>query len=69
MKQMATAKRQGFWDLRAAGNFIGGGTGTGLVLVSTAMAAAGVAPYDVTNPNAWLPPNNGGNFANHRPSR
>ena len=38
MKQMATAKRQGFWDLRAAGNFIGGGTGTGLVLVSTAMA-------------------------------
>jgi len=34
-----------------------------------AMAAAGVAPYDVTNPNAWLPPNNGGNFANHRPSR
>jgi len=42
MKQMATAKRQGFWDLRAAGNFIGGGTGTGLVLVSTAMAAAGI---------------------------
>jgi hypothetical protein len=28
------------------------------------MAAAGVAPYDVTNPNAWLPPNNGGNFSN-----
>jgi hypothetical protein len=28
------------------------------------MAAAGVAPYDVTNPSAWLPPNNGGSFSN-----
>lgn len=27
-----------------------------------AMAAAGVAPYNVTSPNAWLPANNGGNF-------
>jgi hypothetical protein len=27
-----------------------------------AMANAGVAPSDVTNPGAWLPPNNGGNF-------
>jgi hypothetical protein len=34
-----------------------------------AMAAAGVAPYDVTNPSAWLPPNNGGNFTNRSPSR
>lgn len=34
MRQMNTARRQGYWDLRAAGNFIGGGTGTGLVLAS-----------------------------------
>ncbi len=27
-----------------------------------AMTAAGVAPPNVTNPGAWLPPNNGGNF-------
>jgi hypothetical protein len=27
-----------------------------------AMAAAGVAPYNVTSPSAWLPSNNGGNF-------
>ncbi len=27
-----------------------------------AMAAQGVAPYNVTSPGAWLPPNNGGNF-------
>jgi phenylacetyl-CoA:acceptor oxidoreductase subunit 2 len=47
MKQIATAKRQGFWDLRAAGNFIGGGTGTGLLLVS---AAASLAGHDTTIP-------------------
>jgi phenylacetyl-CoA:acceptor oxidoreductase subunit 2 len=47
MKQIATAKRQGFWDLRAAGNFIGGGTGTGLLLVS---AAASLAGHDATIP-------------------
>lgn len=47
MKQIATAKRQGFWDLRAAGNFIGGGTGTGLLLVSAAAALAG---HDATIP-------------------
>ncbi|EME68890.1 phenylacetyl-CoA:acceptor oxidoreductase [Paramagnetospirillum caucaseum] len=41
MRQIATAKRQGFWDLRAAGNFIGGGTGTGLLLVAAAAALAG----------------------------
>ncbi len=41
MKQMATARRQGYWDLRAAGNFIGGGTGTGLVLTAALAAAAG----------------------------
>ena len=32
MKQMNAARRQAHWDLRAAGNFIGGGTGCGLVL-------------------------------------
>lgn len=41
MRQIATAKRQGFWDLRAAGNFIGGGTGSGLLMVSAAAALAG----------------------------
>lgn len=34
MKQTNTAYRQRYWDLRAAGNFIAGGTGTGLVFVS-----------------------------------
>jgi phenylacetyl-CoA:acceptor oxidoreductase subunit 2 len=34
MKQMNTARRQGYWDLRAAGNFIGGGTGVGLILAA-----------------------------------
>lgn len=42
MKQIVTAKRQRFWDLRAAGNFIGGGTGTGLLLVSVVAATLGV---------------------------
>ena len=42
MKQIATARRQGFWDLRAAANFIGGGTGTGLVLTAAAAAAMGM---------------------------
>jgi phenylacetyl-CoA:acceptor oxidoreductase subunit 2 len=41
MRQIATAKRQKFWDLRAAGNFIGGGTGTGLLLVSGTAALTG----------------------------
>ncbi len=39
MRQSQLARRQGQWDLRAAGNFIGGGTGTGLV-VAAAVAAA-----------------------------
>ncbi|RAU20689.1 phenylacetyl-CoA:acceptor oxidoreductase [Paramagnetospirillum kuznetsovii] len=47
MRQIALAKRQGFWDLRAAGNFIGGGTGTGLLMIS---AAAGLAGLEVTIP-------------------
>jgi phenylacetyl-CoA:acceptor oxidoreductase subunit 2 len=34
MKQMITARLQRYWDLRAAANFIGGGTGTGLVVAS-----------------------------------
>jgi phenylacetyl-CoA:acceptor oxidoreductase subunit 2 len=41
MRQIATAKRQRFWDLRAAGNFIGGGTGTGLLLAAGACSLAG----------------------------
>ncbi len=43
MKQMNAAQRQSHWDLRAAGNFIGGGTGCGLVL-ACALAAAFGAP-------------------------
>lgn len=35
MRQMITARLQRSWDLRAAGNFIGGGAGTGLVLAVT----------------------------------
>lgn len=41
MRQMITAKLQRHWDLRAAGNFIGGGAGTGLVLASAVLAADG----------------------------
>lgn len=44
MKQMATARRQAQWDLRAAGNFIGGGTGSGLIL-SAALAAPFGLPW------------------------
>lgn len=47
MRQMNTARRQGYWDLRAAGNFIGGGTGSGLVLASALAALLG---QDVTLP-------------------
>jgi phenylacetyl-CoA:acceptor oxidoreductase subunit 2 len=39
MRQSQLARRQGQWDLRAAGNFIGGGTGTGLVVAATVAAA------------------------------
>ncbi len=34
-------RRQNNWDLRAAGNFIGGGTGTGLAVVAAAEAFMG----------------------------
>ncbi len=36
-----TARRQTYWDIRAAGNFIGGGSGSGLIAVSALAAAAG----------------------------
>lgn len=39
MRQSNTARRQGHWDMRAAGNFICGGTGTGLVLAAAVAAA------------------------------
>lgn len=41
MRQMITARRQGYWDLRAAANFIGGGMGTGLVLASVMATLVG----------------------------
>jgi len=41
MKQMNAARRQSHWDLRAAGNFVGGGTGCGLVLACALAAAFG----------------------------
>jgi len=46
MKQKVIARRQRYWDLRAAGNFIGGGTGSGL-LIAAGMAAflGGHKPY------------------------
>jgi len=47
MRQMNTARRQGHWDARAAGNFIAGGSGTGLVLASAMAFALG---HDVTVP-------------------
>ena len=43
MKQMNAARRQAHWDLRAAGNFIGGGTGCGLVM-ACALAVLSGAP-------------------------
>ncbi|MGE5505540.1 MAG: phenylacetyl-CoA:acceptor oxidoreductase [Actinomycetota bacterium] len=49
MRQMTTARLQRYWDLRAAGNFIGGGTGTGLVLAS---AVAMLMGRDATIPLA-----------------
>lgn len=47
MKQTNTARRQRYWDLRAAGNFIGGGSGTGLVI---AAALAALLGQDITLP-------------------
>ncbi|HET9019458.1 MAG TPA: phenylacetyl CoA, partial [Acetobacteraceae bacterium] len=38
------ARRQRSWDLRAAGNFIGGGSGSGLILLAGVAAASG-APF------------------------
>lgn len=35
--------RQRNWDWRAAGNFIGGGSGSGLLIIAAAMALAGVS--------------------------
>jgi phenylacetyl-CoA:acceptor oxidoreductase subunit 2 len=36
---------QSHWDLRAAGNFIGGGSGTGLLIAAALAAAAAYRPY------------------------
>ncbi len=44
MRQMNTARHQSHWDLRAAGNFICGGTGSGLVLASALASALGQRP-------------------------
>ena len=44
MSQSGASRRQRSWDLRAAGNFIGGGTGAGLI-VTAALAAAAGAPF------------------------
>ena len=41
MSQTVTSRRQRYWDLRAAGNFIGGGTGSGLIVVAAVAAVAG----------------------------
>lgn len=43
MKQLSAPRRQAHWDLRAAGNFIGGGTGCGLVLGCALAVALGAA--------------------------
>ncbi len=44
MSAAAASRRQRHWDLRAAGNFIGGGTGTGLIVMAALAAVAG-APF------------------------
>ena len=44
MRAGSTAHLQRFWDTRAACNFIGGGSGTGLLVFAAVGAAAGV-PY------------------------
>ena len=41
MRQMNTSRHQSHWDLRAAGNFICGGTGSGLVLACALAGALG----------------------------
>jgi phenylacetyl-CoA:acceptor oxidoreductase subunit 2 len=42
MKQVVQARLQQYWDIRAAGNFSFGGTGSGLILAAAAGLAAGV---------------------------
>jgi len=44
MSQTATSRRQRSWDLRAAGNFIGGGSGAGLIAIAAVAAVSG-APF------------------------
>lgn len=43
MKQVVHARLQRYWDIRAAGNFSFGGTGSGLILVSALAMAGGTA--------------------------
>lgn len=47
MTPSMTSRHQRNWDLRAAGNFIGGGTGSGLIVTAGLAAAAGV-PFRLT---------------------
>lgn len=42
MKQVVQARLQRYWDIRAAGNFSFGGTGSGLILAAALGLAAGV---------------------------
>jgi phenylacetyl-CoA:acceptor oxidoreductase subunit 2 len=44
MTTACTSHAQGFWDVRAVCNFIGGGTGTGLLVFAAVGATAGL-PY------------------------
>jgi phenylacetyl-CoA:acceptor oxidoreductase subunit 2 len=46
MSETMSSRRQKYWDVRAAGNFIGGGTGSGLIVAAAAAAALG-APFRV----------------------
>lgn len=45
MKQIVNPTLQRYWDWRAAGNFICGGTGTGLVIATALAWAAGVSSW------------------------
>ena len=42
MSRMGTGRRQRSWDMRAAGNFVGGGAGSGLILFAGVAAASGM---------------------------
>src|SRR4051794_33708871 len=44
MSRSVASPHQRNWDLRAAGNFIGGGAGAGLI-ITAALAAASGAPF------------------------